>query len=789
MWGTLEYMSSRHVSHWGVYDAHRSPDGTDIESVTPWSEDTAPSALLGNVPGSVTRPSRVQRPAVRRRWWEHGPGPDRERGRAGSDQDWITPGWDEVLDRLADELRRVYRDHGAQAVFGGSYGWASAGRFHHAQSQLHRFLNTLGGYTRGVNTYSTGASEVLFPHILTDESALAQFASTWDVVAEHTETLIAFGGVPVKNTGIDAGGAGDHPTGQALDALHSRGTNLVVVSPLRDDLPGARWVPISPGTDTALMLAMTHVLLEENLADSEFLEKYCSGADTYANYILGCSDGEPKSARWAEEITGIKAEEIQALARLAAQTRTLVTVSWSLQRARHGEQPMWAALALAAHLGQIGLPGGGFASGYGSMNKPGCSPTPLRFPALPQGQNPVGEFIPVAKISDLLLHPGEEFTYDGGTYTYPDIRLVWWAGGNPFHHHQDLGRLTNAFTRPDTIIVSDPYWTSTARHADIVLPSTTTFERDDIGGARSGARLTPMRALVSRYCEARDDYDIYSALAERLEVGEVFTENRDAQEWLRHLYGIFEQDVTQGRITPPGMEVPELPSFEEFWDGEGIDLPRLGPIVAFEDFRTDPVENPLPTPSGRIELTSETIAALELPDCPGHPTWLAPTEYLGANYANTFPLLLLANQPAARLHSQLDDGATSVASKVAGREPIRLNPADAAARGIDTGDVVLVSNDRGACLAGAILSDAVRQNVVQLSTGAWFDPYDPQVHGPEAGQAGLRVGTCVHGNPNVLTADVATSGLSQGCTGQHVLVEVVRWDGPVPEVSVHEAPC
>ncbi len=133
------------------------------------------------------------------------------------------------------------------------------------------------------------------------------------------------------------------------------------------------------------------------------------------------------------------------------------------------------------------------------------------------------------------------------------------------------------------------------------------------------------------------------------------------------------------------------------------------------------------------------------------------------------PLWLIANQPATRLHSQLDFGATSQAAKVNGREPVRLHPRDAAARGIRDGDVVRLYNDRGACLAGAVLSDALRPGVVQLATGAWYDPDDPAADKP----------LCVHGNPNVLTRDIGTSRLAQGCTGQLCRVEIERFDGPV----------
>lgn len=769
----------RQAAHWGIFDAEVR-DG-EVVAVTPWSGDAAPSPLLGNIPGSVRHRSRVARPAVRRGWLEQGPGPTDRRG----DDTWVQPPWDEVLDAVAAEFTRVRDTFGNEAIYGGSYGWASAGRFHHAQSQLHRFLNGFGGYTRSVNSYSTGASEVILPHVIAPESQITQFATTWDVLVEHTELFVCFGGIPVKNTGTDSGGSADHPTAGALESLVRAGCRLVDVSPLRDDIGvESRWLPVRPGADIALMLALCFVLDAENLTDTGFLATHCVGADRFLAYVRGESDGVAKTPAWAALLCDIAADDIVDLARDMAAHRTMVTITWSLQRARHGEQALWAAVALAALLGQIGLPGGGFSSGYGSMNKPGLSPAPFRLPSLPQGINPVTTFIPVARVSDMLLHPGEQFDYDGGRFTYPDIHLVHWAGGNPFHHHQDLTRLRRALGRVDTMIVHDPYWTPMARHADVVFPSTTTLERDDISGTRSGARLTPMHAVAPRFAEARDDYDTLAALADRLGFGADFTEGRNAEQWIEHLYDSWRDDLAHGRITPRDVGAVHAPDLAKVRADGGLDLPTVGPVVAFADFRADPVAHPLATPSGRIELFSDVIKGFDIADCPPHPTWQEPQEWLGGERARRFPLHLIANQPRTRLHSQLDHGATSQGSKAAGREPIRLHPSDAAARGIGEGDVVRVHNDRGACLAGAVLSEAVRPGVVQLSTGAWFDPYDPQRHGP----ADLAPGTCVHGNPNVLTADVGTSGLAQACTGQHVLVEIERYDGPVPTVSVFEPP-
>jgi biotin/methionine sulfoxide reductase len=707
---------------------------------------------------------------VRRGWLEGGPGPDPRRGR----DELVPVSWSGALDLVAAELRRVCATHGPRAIFGGSYGWASAGRFHDAQSQIHRFLNLAGGYVRSVGSYSSGAATVILPHVVGPQGAVAGNNVSWGELVAESALVLAFGGMALKNNDVGGGGTSRHIARQHLRAARDRGVEFHLIGPLRDDLPAeieGVWHPIRPGTDVALMLGIAHTLVSEGLHDPAFLDRFCAGYEVFEDYLLGCRDAQPKDAVWAAEICGVPAGEIIALARRAAGRRTLVTCSQSLQRAEHGEQPVWMGVVLAALLGQIGLPGGGFAYALGSTSNTGKPAVAVPVPALPQGRNSIADFIPVARFADMLLHPHEPFDYNGQQLTYPDIKLVYWAGGNPFHHHQDLNRLRRAFARPDTVIVHDSAWTASARHADVVLPATITLEREDIGGAAGDPLLVAMHRAVARYGEARDDYDIFGGLAERLGFAEQFTEWRSARDWLEYLY-----DLTCRMLVARGVHAPD---FDEFWDRGELTLPTLpwdGGIV--RAFRRDPAAAPLPTPSGKVEITSGAIASFGYPDCPGHPTWLPPSEGAGSPAIARFPLQLIANQPATRLHSQLDFGATSQASKVNGREPVRIHPQDAAPRGIRDGDIVRLYNDRGACLAGAVLSDALLPGVVQLSTGAWYDPDDPASDEP----------LCVHGNPNVLTRDTGTSRLAQGCTGQLSLVEIERYDGPLPPVKAFDPP-
>ncbi|MEA1902213.1 MAG: molybdopterin-dependent oxidoreductase, partial [Actinomycetota bacterium] len=698
-------------------------------------------------------------------WYRNGPGSNPElRGQEA----FVEVEWDVALDMLAAELERVRTEYGNQAIFGGSYGWASAGRFHHALSQVHRFLNSIGGYTYSVDDYSIAAGHVITPHIFgfsfndsLDE--MPPFAE----IAENTELVVAFGGMPIKNSQVQYGGQGRHMLSSRLETCRDRGVKFVNVSPLGEDLIDAveaEWIPVRPASDTAVMLGLAHSLLVAGEHDEDFLDTYCHGWDKFRAYILGDTDGTPKTAEWASGITGMDPNRIRSLAAEMARGRTLITVSWSVQRNDHGEQPYWAAAALAAMLGQIGLPGGGVGYGYGAVGLNGHGVGYHSLPVLAQGRNNVSDFIPVARIADLLLHGGEEYDYNGQRFTYSETKLVYWAGGNPFHHHQDLNRLAKAWQQPDTIVVHEPFWNALARYSDVVLPATTTLERDDIGGSGDDDFLFWMEKVIDPIGEARNDYDIFSELAKRLDAGTRFTEGRTSGEWLEHLYGRFHEYH------------PDYPSLEELKDSGHFQIPEewYPPNPSqLAAFRKDPVGSALKTPSGRIELYSETIEGFGYDSCPPHPSWLEPAEWL--EKATHYPLHMISNQPKTRLHSQWDHGETSLKGKVDGREQIGMTANDAVERGLDTGDLVRVFNDRGACLAAVVVRDDLMEGVVQLPTGAWWDPEEPG-------------GLCRSGNPNVLTRDVGTSSLAQGPTAQTCLVEVERFEGEGPQVRSHEQP-
>ncbi|MBU2408215.1 MAG: molybdopterin-dependent oxidoreductase, partial [Gammaproteobacteria bacterium] len=552
-----------HSAHWGVFLA--AWDGQTL-SVKPNPDDPDPNPLIQNFPSALRHRARVTTPMVRKGWLERGPGPDPMRGR----DDYVAMPWPEVLDRVAAELRRVKDAHGAGAVFGGSYGWSSAGRFHHAQSQVHRFLNTsLGGYVRSVNSYSAGASGPMLPHVIGTMEEVARRNVTWEQIVEHTDVVLAFGGMALKNSRVASGGISRHVERDAMRDAAARGCRFVNISPIRGDLPDEarfEWLPVVPNSDTALMLALVHQVVTDGAHDRGFIDRYCDGWGPFEDYLLGRTDGLPKSCAWAAPLCGIAEDELVALARSLVGKRTLVVVSHSLQRAEHGEQPVWMGAVLAAALGQLGLPGGGYNYALGTLAHYGKRNNAVPAAALPQGSNGVKDFIPVARISDMLLNPGTPFDYNGQRRLYPHIRLAYWAGGNPFHHHQDLQRLSRAFATLDTFIVHEIAWTATARHADIVLPCTMTLEREDIGATQTDPMMVAMHRIAEPHGASRDDYDIFCDLANRLGALEAFSEGRTSREWLVHLY-----ERTRAALQQLGQGAP---SFDEFWARGHLMLPQ-----------------------------------------------------------------------------------------------------------------------------------------------------------------------------------------------------------------------
>jgi len=755
-------------THWGTYRA-KVKNGK-VQELIGWEYDKDPSPIGPGILDIQDGPTRIDAPMVRKSWLDFGPG---NRNELRGIDPFVEVSWEKAEQLVADELSRVKNTYGNASIFGGSYGWASAGRFHHAQSQLHRFLNCIGGYTRSKFTYSFAAAEAMVPHILGSYRAYLDTCTSWDLINKNTELFVCFGGIPIKNGQISQGGTGNHYQRKNLVEAANSGIEFINISPLKSDLIDevkGDWIKARPNTDTALMLGLAHTLHTEGLSDIEFLNKYTQGFEKFLPYLLGKNDGIEKNAKWAADICNIPESKIIELARKISSKRTMISISWSLTRQDHGEQPFWMAIMLASMVGQIGLPGGGFGFGYSATNYIGGQFKVLPGAAFPQADNEIENFIPVARISDLLLKPGQKFDFDGKTYEYPDTKIVYWAGGNPFHHHQDINRLVKAWEKPDTIICNEWCWNTLAKRSDIVLPCTTPLERGDIMMTPRDPYVVSMSKLVEPFGKAKNDYEIFSGIAKQMGVEKKFTEGRNQEEWQKWIY-----KQTFERAAAANIKIPSYEKFrEEKWFK--IDDPSE-PTLMLKDFRADPFKNPLNTKSGKIEIFSQTVSDFGYDDCPGHPVWIEPCEWLGKKNKK-FPLHLISNQPKNKLHSQMDHGNYSKSFKIKDREPVEINPIDAKSRNLKNGDIVKLFNDRGACLAGVIIDEKVMPGVVQISTGAWYDPENPEKNNS----------ICKHGNPNVLTRDKGTSKLGQGPIAHSCLIEMEKYKDKLPKVTAHEPP-
>jgi len=734
------------------------------------------NSLQTVVQDQVHSATRVRYPMVRKGFLAS---PEKPQGVRGQDE-FVRVSWDEALALVHAQHKRIRETSGPASIFAGSYGWRSNGVLHKAATLLQRYMSLAGGYTGHLGDYSTGAAQAIMPHVVGGNEVYQQQTS-WPLILEHSEVVVLWSANPLNTLKI-AWNASDEQGIGWFDALRKSGKRLICIDPMRSetvDFFGEKmeWVAPHMGTDVALMLGIAHTLVENNWQDDDFLNRCTAGYPVFAAYLTGERDGVAKSAEWAAEICGIDAAKIRELAELFHKNTTMLMSGWGMQRQQYGEQKHWMLVTLAAMLGQIGTPGGGFGLSYHFAN--GGNPT-RRAAVLASMQGTVKDGvdavdkIPVARIVEALENPGAPYQHNGMDRHFPDIRFIWWAGGANFTHHQDTNRLIRAWQKPELVVVSECFWTAAAKHADIVLPATTSFERNDLTmtGDYSNQHLVPMKRVVAPQYEARDDFDVFAELSELWEAGgrARFTEGKTDLQWLETFYDIAAQRGASQQVT--------LPPFAQFWQANQlIEMPESeqnARFVRYSDFRRDPQAYPLKTPSGKIEIFSERIASFGYADCPPHPMWLEPDEWHG----NAAPqqLQVLSAHPAHRLHSQLNYSRLREEYAVAGREPVTLHPADAKARGINDGDVVRVWNGRGQVLAGAVVTEGIKPGVICIHEGAWPDLEH---------SAG---GICKNGAVNVLTKDLPSSRLGNGCAGNTALAWVEKYQGPSLTLTAFDPP-
>ncbi|HEY7870603.1 MAG TPA: molybdopterin-dependent oxidoreductase, partial [Methylomirabilota bacterium] len=598
-------------------------------------------------------------------------------------------GWDEALDEVARQMRRIRDAYGPAAILDCSRTGSLS--MLHSRSTVKRLLYMFGGCTE-LWTNISAEAEVFA--VRQTYGAKADYKSAGREPTDYVNSrlIVMWGWSPADGTF----GTG---TLQYLKAARRRGVRIICVDPRRTRTSwelADQHVFIRPATDTAALIAMAHVILTEGLHDQAFLDRHVLGFDeahlppgapagaSYRAYLLGERDGVPKTPEWAAAITGIPADTLRALAvEYATSKPAALQTGYAPGRTLYGEQFHRAAYALCAMTGNVGIPGGNAGTSNGATGRCGIQ-------ALPTGDNPVGARVSSPLLADLLER--------GAAGGYPaDIRMIYSAAGDLFNQLPNVSRIIKGVERLDFVVVQDHFITPTARYADIVLPATTFWERNDVHTPWAGAGHYAifMRQAIAPVGECRNDLDICAALAERL--GITGYNDRTEDEWLREL--------TRHAID----------DYDAFRENGVARFPAPEDAVAFAREIRDPERHPFSTPSGKIEIYSMSLAAdpdpYGLGRIPAIPTWIPEA----ADPAH--PLRLVTPKSRARTHSIHDNQAVLAR---ADRDDLWIHPTDAAVRGIADGQRVRVFNRRGRTLIPARVTDRIAPGVVSIKEGAWF---------------------------------------------------------------------
>lgn len=722
-----------------------------VQSLDAPNMEASPMAL--NWHRRVYAPDRILYPMVRVDW-EPGGGGDRD---TRGEPRYRRVSWDEALDLVAGELQRVKDTYGNEAIFANSVGgWSTKGNFHSKNGQRGRFMNMFGGSTslQGNKSYACWIWSAAH-HI-----GMGYPNHSIQDILDHGNMVIFWSGDPVNTTRVGTS-TGKHA--KWIKALRRKGVRVITIDPLYTETAelSDQWIAPRPGSDGAIMAAIAHVMISEDLYSHEFMEQYTVGFEPFRAYVMGENDGQPKTPEWASSISDVPAETIRALAMEYATTEhALLVPGWGINRQEFGEHAaVMLPVALASMKGELGTNGGGLSvyiwGGHGLPSAVGRGPGRIS-----SGRNPVTQKMLEQYIAPSILNAPVTYNYDGEAIRYPEegkseVKLFHWLGGSSLNQQDNINQTLEAFKKLETIIVQDSWWTPATRFADIVLPINTLLERNDF--SQSNEYVVYQHQVIESLGESRSDFEVFMSLAERLGFKDEFTEGKETEDaWLRELYA--------------ASDIPM--SYEEFREAGYYVFPTQdSPEIAaspFHAFRENPALNPLSTPSGRIHIHSDVVEGYGYDDCPGTPQWMEPTEWLGSPMAEQYPLHMITKHPVWRRHSSYDNVDTlRETSKVNGFEPVTLNPADAEARGIASGDVVRVFNDRGQTLCGAVVTDAVRPNVVILQQGSWYRPQQSGTIGS------LDAGGCA----NMLTRQMGSSQVAQSPVAHSNLVEVEKYDG------------
>ncbi len=646
-------------------------------------------------------------------------------GERGSGQ-FERTSWDEALDTVASEIKRVMKTYGPSAV---AMIFSGGDITHlHNSTLVETLLARGGGYS---GTWGMHSAEGGWFASMATYGGLASGNSRDDFI--NSTLIILWGWNPAS--AITFGN-----TSWYLVRAKEAGARIVSIDPRYTNssaIFAQQWVPIKPGTDTAMLIAMAYVMITENLQNQAFLDQYTIGFEQFKEYVLGKEDGIAKTPSWAEDITGVPAATIVNLSREYATNRPAALMDGIAPgRTAFGEQFHRAAAALAAMTANIGIHGG---------NAPGLACLGGRLPLvnlgphvasrMKGGGNPVdqeatprllGNFASIGGPSSARVNRFHlaDAILKGRRGGYPaDYKLLYVVNSNYVNQCANTNKIAKALKSLEFIIVQEQFMTATARYADIILPTNTYMERNDLCTGGIGPFYGYMNKAIDSVGESKSHFEICAELADRL--GIPHFSDKSEEEWLK--------------VVVAGCK--DLLDYNTF-KRDGVHKLKLAePFVCFEKNISDPVNNPFPTPSGRIEIYSKTLADANNPMLPPIPKYIETWESQNDLLAKKYPLQLVTTHTGRRAHTQFENIPWL---RELYPQSISIHSVDAELRGIKDGDMVRVFNDRGEMIIPARVTERIVPGAVDIPQGAWFDPDDK----------GVDRGGCT----NILSRDVISPG-------------------------------
>jgi trimethylamine-N-oxide reductase (cytochrome c) len=711
----------------------------------------------------IYSPNRILYPMKRADFDPKGERNLQNRGKSG----YVRISWDEALDIVTGEIKRIQKKYGPEAVLCQSDGHGETKTIHAAHGCARKLLRLLGGYTEQTRNPDSWEGWYWGAKHVWGETPVGQ-GRQCNLVADIAENtgLMLYWGCDAETTSW--GWAGQIAS-RIMYWFTELGIKSVFICPdlnYSAAVHADKWIPIRPNTDAAMQFAIAYTWITEGTYDKKYIATHTVGFEKVRDYVLGKEDGIPKTPKWAAELCGVPARIIKALAREWASkaTATAHGNGGGYIRGGYSTEPARMEVILLGMQG-LGKPGTGQLKLiewclFADNNMQGL-PRSLHFPDLllvgtPNMAKSVyhgftfwdlpKQIIPKDLIADAILNP--PLTWYGTSllaehkenqfkqYKYPadgcpEVRMIWtdspcwitcWNGGN---------RLIEAVTGPkiEFMMAQHPWMENDCLFADVVLPVSTKFEEDDIatdGISGQFNTLIDEKRCIEPLGESKSDYDIVCMIAERLGLLKEYTDGLSVQDCIKQgfKYSGADKFISFKKWREKGyVVIPTDPEWKKYKPG-------------YSEFYEDPVKHPLQTPSGKLEFYSQTLAKLFPGDeeRPPSPRWIpygeSHQESLLCDRAKQYPLLVVSNHPRWGVHANHQDVTwfrEVLTCKVKGADgyqyqPVWIHPSDAAARGIKDGDIVNIYNERGGVLAGAMVTERVMPGIISIDHGAKLDP-------------------------------------------------------------------